>query len=172
MSSESSDEASNAASDPLPDVEEVEPEEGPRCARCDRVILDEWINWQKCWSIPGTGDDGQPYVLAYPRYQRGPLMLRLQNQGIFGDRDFWWFFICVPCRLRLLGKGLSIDRLEIEDRFLPGTKGKEPQVRATFVPRMIERDAIINEQYGAGDFWIRPPSTASSESSDPWAGPF
>ena len=175
MSAEGSEEASEVGSTLPTGAEEIEPEvepgEGPRCARCSRVVLGEWINWQKCWSIPGIGDDGQPFVLAQPRFQSGPLMLRLQGQGMFGDRDFWWFFICVPCRLQLIMRGLNVDRHEVEDRFFPGSEGKGAQVKPTFVPRAMERDATVNEEYGVGEFWIRPPSPPSSESSDPWAGP-
>ena len=150
---------------------EVESDEGPRCARCNCVKSREWINWQKCWSIPGTGADGYSYVLVFPRGE-GPMMLRVQGQGSFEDRDFWWFFICVQCRLFFRRRGLVTDHSEIEDRFCPGEKGKEPQIRPSFVPKNIGRDQILDPLYGVGSFWIRPPSPASSESSDPWTGPF
>ena len=148
---------------------EAETDEGPRCARCNRVRSSEWINWQKCWSTPGTGADGHPYVLVFPR-EGGPIMLRVQGQGSFEEKDFWWFFICNQCRLILRKGGLITDHAEIEDRFHPGGKGKSPQMRPSFVPKHVERDQILDTFYEVGGFWIRPPSPASSESSDPWAG--
>ena len=98
-------------------------------------------------------------------------MLRMeQGQGSFEDKDFWWFFICNNCRLIFLRGGLSIDHAEIEDRFHPGGKGKLPQTRPTFVPRNIGRDQWLDVLYEVGNFWVRPLSSASSESSDPWTG--
>ena len=155
----------------LSDEAEAISEEGPRCARCGRIKLREWINWQKCWSVPGTGADGNLYVLVYP-IEKHPMMFRIQGQGAFGDTDFWWFFVCVQCRLFFRRRGLIIDHSEIEDRFCAGANGEGPRLRPTFVPKNVGRDQILDGPYGVGDFWIRPPSPASSESSDPWRGPF
>ena len=148
---------------------EAEVNEGPKCARCDRVRSNEWINWQKCWSTPGTGANGDPYVLAFPR-EGSPMMLRVQGSGSFEEKDFWWFFICNQCRLILRRGGLMTDHAEIEDRFHPGGKGKSAQMRPSFVPKHVQRDQVLDTLYEVGGFWIRPPSPASSESSDPWAG--
>ena len=157
----------------LSDESETVHEVGPRCARCGRTKSRTWINWQKCWSVPGTGADGDLYVLVYPS-ERHPIMFRIQGQGTYGDTDFWWFFICAQCRLFFRRQGLITDRSEIEDRFSAGVNGdgELPRLKATFVPKNIGRDQILDGPYGVGDFWIRPPSPASSESSDPWRGPF
>ena len=82
--------------------EQTEP--GPRCSTCEQVKLDEWINWQKCWSDPYIGGDDEPRILAHPLGQK-PIMLRLHSQASIGNLRFWWFFVCNRCRpiLRLRG---------------------------------------------------------------------
>ncbi len=165
----SSDENSSEEPSLLSEAE-AEPDEGPRCSRCNQVRSNEWINWQKCWSEPGVGGDGHSYVLVFPR-EGGPITLRVQGQGSFEDKDFWWFFICGRCRLIFKRGGLVIDHAEIEDRFHPGGKGKVAQMRPTFVPKNIGRDQWLDQLYEVGGFWTRsPPSPVSSDSSNPWAG--
>ena len=161
---------SSGESDLPTEIDEV-PSDGPRCSRCDQVRSNEWINWQKCWSEPITGENGQSYCLSYPRDGK-PMMLRMQGSGSYEDKDFWWFFLCTTCRLILLRGGVSVDNAEIEDRFHPGGKGKLPQMRPTFVPKNIVRDQWLDMIYGTGGFWMRPLSPASSESSNPWNGHF
>ena len=146
-------------------------EYGPKCARCSCIKSQEWINWQKCWSVPCEGADGDMYILVYPHVKH-PMMFRLQGQGAFGDRDFWWFFVCVRCRLFFRRQGLVFDHSEIDDRFCAGLNEVGLRVRATFVPKNVGRDQAIDGLYGVGSFWMEPPSPASSESSDPWRGPF
>ena len=149
---------------------------GPRCARCSQVRLHEWINWQKCWSNPCTGADGNTWILVHPvmrayppRHENQPIMFRLHSQGVAGDVDFWWFFICNRCRLHFRIQGLITERFEIEDRFCAGQ-----YVRPTLVPQNITRNRDINGPLGVSEYWSRSssPETASSGNSDPWMVPF
>ena len=80
------------------DEPSILPETGerPKCSRCNHARSNDWINWQKCWSEPATGADGHPHVLVFPK-EGGPIALRMHGVGSFGDRDFWWFFICSTC---------------------------------------------------------------------------
>jgi len=151
------------------------PLEGPRCAQCCQVRLHEWINWQKCWSNPGTGADGDTWILVYPivrvfqPYESQPIMLRLHSQGSAGDIDFWWFFICNRCRFQFRMRGLITECYEIEDRFCTGQ-----YVRPTLVPQNVVRNRDIDGPLGVSEYWSRStsPETESSGNSDPWMGPY
>ena len=147
------------------------PEQGPRCARCGQVKLHEWINWQKCWSIPCTGAVGRIRILVYPM-GRHPMMFLLHSQGTAEDIVFWWFFICTQCRHHFRGRGLITECSEIEDRYCAGVNCKGLQVRATLVPQNQARNRIINGPLGVSEYWSRSPSPSSSDTSDPWTGPF
>ncbi len=151
------------------------PEHGPRCARCSQIRLHEWINWQKCWSNPCTGADGRTWILVYPimhaylpLYENQPIMLLLHSQGMAGDLDFWWFFICNRCRFQFRVRGLITECSEIDDRFYTGQ-----HVRPTLVPQNVARNRDINGPLGVSEYWSRSssPETESSGNSDPWMGP-
>ena len=149
-----------------------QPEPGPRCARCDQVRLHEWINWQKCWSNPCTGADGRTWILVYP-IGRHPIMLLLHSQGIAGDLDFWWFFICNRCRFQFRMRGLITECSEIEDRYTTGPQITPTLVRLpTLVPQNLVRNREINGPLGVSEYWSRSSSPASSVTSDPWMGLF
>ena len=150
----------------LPGDTIIQPEPGPRCARCEQVRLHEWINWQKCWSNPYVGANGQKWILVYP-IGRHPLMLSLHSQGMAADLDFWWFFICNQCRFYLRARGLVTECTEIEDRYCTGL-----QLRPTLVAQNPARNREINGPLGVSEYWSRPSSPASSVTSDPWTGPF
>ena len=162
------------SSDP-PTEEEDEPISSLVCSRCERPQpAGQWINWQKCWSQPVTGANGELYCVAYP-YDRRPLTLRLHGSAPYGDIDFWWFFVCESCRLILLRGGFSIDNLEIKDRLCPGGKGGELHLRPVFVPRNLAVDIYLDRELGVGDYWRdRSPSSSSDSigSSNPWRGHF
>ncbi len=151
---------------PIPENTIVQPEPGPRCATCEQVKLHEWINWQKCWSNPYVGANGEKRILAYPIGMH-PIMLLLHSQGMAEDLDFWWFFICNRCRLSLRLRGLSTECREIEDRYCAGL-----QLRPTLVAQDWARNKEINGPLGVSDYWSRPSSPSSSVMSDPWMGPF
>ena len=152
------------------------PLEGPRCALCCQVRLHEWINWQKCWSIPGIGADGNSWILIYPivrfaqPYASQPVMLRLHSQGSAGDIDFWWFFICNRCRFQFRMRGLVTECTEIENRFCDTGQ----YLRPTLVPQNVVRNRDIDGPLGISEYWSRSssPDTVSSENSDPWMGPY
>ena len=152
------------------------PLEGPRCALCCQIRLHEWINWQKCWSIPGIGADGNSWILIYPivrfaqPYASQPVMLRLHSQGSAGDIDFWWFFICNRCRFQFRMRGLVTECSEIENRWCEA----ERCLRPTLVPQNVVRNRDINGPLGVSEYWSRTssPDTVSSENSDPWMGPY
>jgi hypothetical protein len=156
-------------------------EPGPRCATCERVIPNEWINWQKCWSDPYIGEKGEKRILAYPT-GRDPIMFLLHSRGTIESLSFWWFFICKTCREALRTQGLCTECKEIEDRIgdVPLiwsiTYGKpvlarQFQTRPTLIPEDWARNQSINGPLGVSAYWSRPSSPRSPASStgfDPW----
>ena len=116
----------------------AQPEPGPRCSTCEQVKLDEWINWQKCWSDPYVGENGESRILAYP-IGLHPIMLLLHSQATAGNFSFWWLFVCNRCRIILRLLGLRTERKEVEDRRIlvpligPGPHDIGVQLRPTLV---------------------------------------
>ena len=149
-------------------------EPGPRCSTCEQVKLDEWINWQKCWSDPYFGEDGEPRILAHP-IGLHPIMLRLHGPASTGHLSFWWFFVCNKCRPILRIRGSRIERKEVEDRRIiiplsgPGPHETRLQMWPALVEQNWERNRGINDRLGVSDYWSPPSSPGSSLGSDPWA---
>ena len=163
---------------PIPEDINALPEPGPRCATCEQVKLTEWINWQKCWSNPYVGENGERRILAYP-IGKHPIMFLLHSREMVEDLGFWWFFVCNRCRLFLRLRGLNTERTEIEDRrvnvpLIRPALGLYDgfQSRPTLVAQDWARDLEINGRLGIDDYWSRPSSPTSSVGSDPWTGHF
>ena len=154
---------------------QTEPE--PRCATCEQVKLNEWINWQKCWSNPCVGENGESRILAHP-IGKHPIMFLLHSQAMAENFSFWWFFVCNRCRIILRLRGLNTERKEVEDRRVnvplirPGPHDVGIQLRPTLVEQNWARKRDINGQLGVDDYWSRPSSPTSSLGSNPWAGHF
>ena len=163
------------SSEPLIE-EESESTTGPVCSRCEvPQPADRWINWQKCWSAPMAGVNGEQYCLAYPNALQKPLTLRLHGSASYGDTDFWWFFVCERCRFIMLRGGFSIENTEIRDRWCPGTRRSVSHTRPVFVPRNLAVDIFLDRELGVRNHWRdRSPSSPSSSigSSNPWHGHF
>ena len=155
--------------------EQMEP--GPRSATCEQVKLDEWINWQKCWSDPYIGGHNEPRILAHP-FGSQPIMFRLHSQATVGNLHFWWFFVCNRCRPILHLRGLHTERKEVEDRELiipfvgPGPHEPRVQMWPALVEQNWARNREIDGQLGVDGYWSRPSSPTSSLGSDPWMGHF
>ena len=153
----------------------AQPEPGPRYSTCEQVKLDEWINWQKCWSDPYVGVNGESRILAHP-IGLHPIMLLLHSPATTGNFCFWWFFVCNRCRIILRLRGLRTERKEVEDRRIlvplsgPGPHDIRVQLWPTLVEQNWTRNIGINDQFGVSDYWSRPSSPASSLGSNPWAG--
>ena len=149
----------------------------PRCSTCDQVKLDEWINWQKCWSDPYIGRDGEPRILAHPLGLH-PIMLRLHSPASIGNFRFWWFFVCNRCRPILRLRGLRSERKEVGDQRIliplvgPGPHETRLQMWHSLVEQNWERNRNIDDQLGVSSYWSPPPSPGSSLGSNPWAGHF
>ena len=156
-------------------------EPGPRCSTCERLILDEWINWQKCWSEPYIGIRGERRILAYPT-GRDPIVFLLNSRATIENLTFWWYFICKSCREAFRTRGLCVENKEIEDLMTnvpliwavssgkPGAT-RQFQTRPTFIPEDWNRNQSINGPLGVCAHWSpssSPRSPASSSGFDPW----
>jgi hypothetical protein len=155
---------------------------GHRCASCEEVILDEWLNWLKCWPEPYDGENGEKRILAYPPGDY-PIAFLLDSQETIGNYSFWWFFLCKRCRDRFRNYNLRTENKEIvfERIYVPG-KGASlpggPNVARrflqlpTFTLEDGSRNSIINGPLGISDHWSpasTPRSPSASSSSDPWS---
>ena len=155
---------------------------GPRCSTCEQLVLDEWINWQKCWSEPYVGEKGGRRILAFPT-GRDPTTFLLDSRETIGNYTFWWFFICKHCRVRFRAHGLCAENKEIVDQTIdvpivwaissgkPGAT-RQFQTRPAFVPEDCPRNSSINGPLGVSDHWSpssSPRSPAVPLSFDPWS---
>jgi len=163
---------------PVPEDTNAQSEPGPRCATCEQVKLNEWINWQKCWSDPYVGANGEQRILAYP-IGKHPIMFLLHSRGMVENLSFWWFFVCNRCRIVLRLRGLNTVRKEIEDRRVDDPLIRPAlglydgfQSRHTLVEQDWARNREIDGRLGVDDYWSRPSSPTSSFGSDPWTGHF
>ena len=86
--------------------------QGHRCGSCEQIILDEWLNWQKCWAEPYNGENGKKRILAFPS-GRDPTTFLLDSQETIGTYSFWWFFLCKHCRVRFRAHALCVENKEI-----------------------------------------------------------
>ena len=156
--------------------------QGHRCSTCEQLILDEWLNWQKCWSEPYIGENGERRILAFPT-GRDPTTFLLDSQETIGNYTFWWFFICKHCRVRFRAHGLCVEDKEIVNQTInvpivwaissgkPGAT-RQFQTRPAFVPEDCPRNSSINGPLGVSDHWSpssSPRSPAAPLSFDPWS---
>ena len=167
--------ASSAA--PVTPINGMQDEAGPRCSTCEQEKPGEWINWQKCWSTPYTGIEGESRILAHTSpvpYFENPVMLRLQGLAAIGNHSFWWFFVCNRRRFRLRLRGLRIERIEVEDRRViislvgPGPHETKPLLWPHLSGQNWDRNRDIDGPLGVGDYWSPPSSPGSSLGTDPW----
>ena len=154
---------------------------GHRCASCEEVILDEWLNWLKCWPEPYDGENGEKRILAYPPGDF-PIAFLLDSQETIGNYSFWWFFLCKRCRDRFRNYNLRTEHKEIVNEciFVPG-KGASSPGEPNLARRFLDlptftledryRNSIINGPLGISDHWSpasTPRSPSASSNSDPW----